>query len=204
MPHEILCAAWRNLLGIFCDRTMHFTHASHPEAFALLHIFRSRGTPPHLYGRFSSHGDRGLVILKAMRIAALFTAGILAQGHGRRPKAAKRYQEAIVLAGSYTPFVSIRRPRNSLDVWTWESVQAIRANLRSLICTDALHACVLGEPLVGRKAFRTLVLPYVREDDLGNTSVQATLVFATDACFFCHTRAAKLPKCDRCRTAKCA
>lgn len=203
-PQETLGAVWRNFVGFFRDPAMHFTQASDPEAYKLLNSFRPSGSKSHPR---LERTTRGRIILKGMQITAGLTLGILAWDNRDRATAAKRYKEALDLAATHPPFTVLSSGTVGLEKWVYLEIQQTKQNLDHLVQNDTINAQIVGSGVSGsgpqRKNVVDLPLPQIRHDKSGGTTVEESVMFATDACAKCGKRDVKLMRCSLCKKVPC-
>jgi hypothetical protein len=209
-PRETLGVVWRNFLGFFRDPAMSFTPESHPEAHKLLNSFRPASTSAsssRIHARLE-RTERGKILLKGMQVTAGITLGLIAWDKRDRATAAKRYKEALDLAQTHPPFTTLAPGAVGLDKYVHSDVQTARDNLAVLvqndIANDRLNAAAHPDShLPQRKDVVELPVGVLRVDKTGQTSIDTSVVFATDACAKCGKRDVKLMRCSLCMKVPC-
>ncbi|KIM40092.1 hypothetical protein M413DRAFT_28622 [Hebeloma cylindrosporum] len=188
-PQELLGGVWRNFVGFFRDPAMNFTEESHPEAYKLLRSFSQ-------------------ILLKAMQITAGLTLGLLAWDKRDRATAAKRYREALDLAETHLPFISLPPVVIGLEMYVHNDLQATKTNLGMLVLNDTLNAEMVadkdeGDQVPGRRDVVDLPVPQMRIEKTGAVTLEHSLLIATNACAHCGNRDPKLLRCALCKTTLC-
>jgi hypothetical protein len=202
-PQEILGYVWRNFVGFFRDPAMSFTEQSDPEAFTLLNSFRPSNSKP--YPRLERTA-RGKILLKGMQITAGLTLGIMAWDKKDRATAAKRYKEALDLAATHPPFMTVSPDTVGLERWVHMDIQEAKRNLERLIHHDNVNAQMVGRAdgrAPGRRDVANLPVPQLRTDKHGAVTAERSFTFATDACAKCRKRDVKLLRCSGCMKVSC-
>jgi len=197
-PEEALCFIWMNFLGFFRDPAMNFTAETSPEAYKLLKSFRPSAQKE--YTRF--RGERGQTVLKAMQITAGLTLGLLAWDKKDRATAAKRYKEAIDLAQTHPPFVTMSPGVKHLEKWVAKELAQAKDNMDVLVRNDIINSEVLKAKGEGGGDLRKEVVsvPNTRIEDTGKVSREEEVMVATDKCATCGVRGVKMPRCSLCKS----
>ncbi len=107
---ETLALIWRNFVGFFRDPKLGFNEESSPEAYQLLCSFRP--SDERSFPEFEKSTE-GKILLIAIQATALATLGLMAWDKGDRATAAKRYKQALDLAGKHPPFISPKSATSS-------------------------------------------------------------------------------------------
>ena len=207
-PREMLGVVWRNFVGLIRDPARNYTEQSHPEAYKLLETFRP-GTSSKIHARLERTA-RGKILLKGLQVSAGFTLGLMAWDARDRPKAAKRYKEALDLAATHPPFVTLSPDSGGLERYVYGEVQQAKENLDQLVENDAFNGLASAAvrpdgrlPERGEEAELPVQFKVLRQDKSGRVDTESSVVYATEACGGCGKRDVKLLRCASCRKVHC-
>jgi hypothetical protein len=205
-PREIIGSAWYGFQACFRHPSVSFTPESHPGAFKLLDSFRP-GASSRLHARLE-RTPRGKIVLKGMQIVAGYTLGLLAWDKRDRSTAAKRYKEALDLAATHPPFITLEPGAVGMEKYVHKEVKDMRDNLDVLVKIDTENGLIAAAVNPnGRLAQRRDVveLPFrrARKDKTGQIDTHTSVVIATHACGKCGKRDVKLMRCSLCLKVHC-
>jgi len=125
-----------------------------------------------------------------------------------RAKASKRYKEALDLAATHPPFVTLAPDAGGLEKYIYGEVQQAKDNLAKIVENDTIHgvtSAAVGQDgrLPERREVVDLPFPMQRVDKSGRVDIESSVVFATDACAKCGKRDVKLMRCKACLKVHC-
>ncbi|KAF9534059.1 hypothetical protein CPB83DRAFT_805144 [Crepidotus variabilis] len=205
-PREMLGLVWQNFVGFLRDPNLNFNEDTAPAACNLLKIFKPGATSPQLQRwspRFQST-EHGRILFKALQITAGFTLGLQAWNRQDRATAARRYQEALDLAQTHTPFVTFPNTFVGLEKYVSTEVQETKDNLDVLERNDTANATLaasLGQS-TGRRDVVDMPTNFCmkRIEGNGEENLVNSVMLATNACAKCGIHKMSLQKCGRCKS----